>query len=601
MCRNCVKSKRKCEGYSQRVVFKHPTFDHRVPNGSLQTTFRPDAGTDPVLPYGHDHRGNGTESALSHQQYQPDVSRGLSYTSAVGQYEGDEQYGHSTLPALFRRSLQAEQTAYQVAPSHMASTPQHVMPEAYSSNRNLVEPIGFPSQPLYVSANGAAREQSSWLPTNGPLSGSQWLQTSLPPMDTVVEAPVPSLPSKTPAWTRAPIADPWATRLSQSSYISHFDPSPSTESTSLHMSAYLYTKPPPIPIMQQQYEHPPELFRHVRYGPSIDTTDTLLKQAAIERQDDDYYDVDEEVDFDTIESDALDHEHEKGLQRVLRVNNISISDFHTRRYDTFMYAGMLDHYRAEEAASPLKNPATARVFAHFIAVTAPSLSVFERHPRSTSVLFTEGQVPESQRGLWTYTMPTKALRHQGLLHSMLALASLHIARLQNASDTPSRQHYAWACKRINGLLGSKSKPKQRHATTTIATSMLLGFYEIFTADHRAWNTHLAGSKQLFRETDFVTLSRQFRAMRREAVPQSVMFDDSPRWTHDQSDLLSSTHDVDDTIVSKLVGQSVSYDSPPKLVMVQPLDLGHFEILRDLYWWYLKQDAVQSVVSGNPLL
>src|SRR6202035_2869499 len=40
-CGNCVKSKRQCEGYNQRVIFKDPLSTYRVPSSSTQinTTF----------------------------------------------------------------------------------------------------------------------------------------------------------------------------------------------------------------------------------------------------------------------------------------------------------------------------------------------------------------------------------------------------------------------------------------------------------------------------------------------------------------------------------------------------------------------------------
>jgi hypothetical protein len=69
-----------------------------------------------------------------------------------------------------------------------------------------------------------------------------------------------------------------------------------------------------------------------------------------------------------------------------------------------------------------------------------TLSIYERNPRNPASLF-EGPTPPSQQSLWTYILPLKALNHQGLLHAMLALASLHIARLQRASVTPSYKHY----------------------------------------------------------------------------------------------------------------------------------------------------------------
>ncbi|KAK1080447.1 hypothetical protein LTR48_007768, partial [Friedmanniomyces endolithicus] len=278
----------------------------------------------------------------------------------------------------------------------------------------------------------------------------------------------------------------------------------------------------------------------------------------------------------------------------------------TRRYDTFLCDGILDVYRVDEHANPLRNPATARVFAHFIAVTGPSLSIFERHPRNTSVLFSSGQVPFSQQGIWTYTMPLAALRNQGLLHAMLALASLHIARLTGASVTPSMQHYAWALKRIHHSVGYK---KKRLNVTTIAATMLLGFYEIMTADHMKWNMHLAGAKQLFVETDFVGMMQQFRQMRVDAAAKDRMGGRRPSVPHchvSAEDRLRQIPEVDERTISKLVGKEVRYGHHGHVVTHQycipkELDLGKFEVLKDLYWWYCKQDAYQSIISGNQLL
>jgi len=325
-------------------------------------------------------------------------------------------------------------------------------------------------------------------------------------------------------------------------------------------------------------------------------------------QDDDYYDMnpDEDVDIDASDLNATEEDRQGILSGILRRNHISIQELQVRRYDTFLYHGMLDHYRVEEVASPLRNPATARVFAHFISVTGPSLSIFERHPRNTSVLFTEGHVPLSQRGLWTYTMPMAALRHQGLLHAMLALASLHISRLTGASPTPSMQHYAWALKRVHHCVGH---PKKRLELTTIAASMLLGFFEIMTADHVKWNTHLMGSKQLFIETDFVAMTQQFRRLKMERARQWQYQQRRPSTSsleQAQDDILDQIPDVDERVVSNFVGRVVRYGDHGQVgtaptTIPQELDLSRFEMLRDLYWWYCKQDTFQSIISGNPLL
>ena len=362
------------------------------------------------------------------------------------------------------------------------------------------------------------------------------------------------------------------------------------------------------PLMQPlKQETSPELHEHETYVQPATSPTNFLSQAAVEIQDDDYYDVDsdEEMDVGTLAVTTLTQGRQSKLHRILNKNKINIEALQSRRNDAFVYDGILDHYRVEDAANPLRNPATVRVFAHFIYVTGPGLSVFERHGRNTSVLFSQGQVPFSKQGLWTYAMPVAALRHQGLLHAMLALSSLHISRLQRASDTPSRQHYIWACKRINRLL---TDPTKRYKITTIATSMLLGFYEVMTADHRQWNMHLSGSKQLFAETDFASLTRQFRQMKsaraarwhlgREDVFTSPNLDP-------QDDILDQIDDVDERVISRLVGRAVRYDDhgwiTPQSGLPPQLNLSNFGLLKDLYWWYIKQDAFQSIISGNPPL
>jgi hypothetical protein len=333
----------------------------------------------------------------------------------------------------------------------------------------------------------------------------------------------------------------------------------------------------------------------------------LITAAAVETVDDDYYDVasDEEIDFHPAAVPQNEAQRQQILTRLLAMNQIRVQDLQVRRYDTFLYEGILDHYRIDEVANPLRNPATARVFAHFISATGPSLSIFERHPRNTSVLFMQGAVPLSQQGLWTYTMPMAALRHQGLLHAMLALASLHIARLQGASITPSMQHYAWSLKRIHKAVGN---PKSRLKLTTIAASMLLGFYEIMTADHTKWNMHLTGSRQLFVETDFAGMTREVCRMKRAKAARqrerTNFFNAEEQSSTD--DLLDQIPDIDERIVSQLVGRQVKYYDygriePQHSVLPPEVDLNKFEILKDLYFWYLRQDAYQSIISGNPLL
>ncbi|RMZ30729.1 hypothetical protein D0859_05175 [Hortaea werneckii] len=622
VCKNCIKSKRHCDGYNQRVVFKPPTFDYRpTPHGGAHITFQ--AGPVPgpaapheteLLPPGTDlgshlrsrpveHFAGGfhaTSLPYFEQNHHPQVPFHPSQTSFATNggprpaFPGHPGYGshnagqHEWSPFLVQQHASNLHNGPGIPQEHPTST--FALPQRHNLNQQhtLQQQPAIPELPRANSRqdnsqNSFADSCNSYIsPSNtnaAPHSFAARQDEQMPPWSSRGYVPRPELVRPIDSQEIFPAAPyQW----------------PQSQTTA-------------VPAPQAPQHSSPEYHDYQSNIPISDEPTHILSQAAVETLDDDYYDVqsDEEMGPDTA---ALmrpgDNEHQ-ALSGILNSNHINIPELQMRRYDTFIYAGMLDHYRVEEHANPLRNPATARVFAHFIAVTGPSLSIFERHPRNTSVLFTEGHVPTSQQGLWTYTMPMAALRNQGLLHAMLALASLHIARLTGASVTPSMQHYAWALKRIHKCVGH---PKMRLKMTTIAASMLLGFYEVMTADHMKWNAHLAGSKQLITETDFVTMTQQFRRMKLERASRVSLGGrtSSMPSLNPQDDILDQIPDVDERVVSQMVGREVRYGdhgqimSPTERIPPQ-LDLTKFEILKDLYWWYCKQDAYQSIISGNSLL
>jgi hypothetical protein len=75
-------------------------------------------------------------------------------------------------------------------------------------------------------------------------------------------------------------------------------------------------------------------------------------------------------------SDAKPIEDENALLASKEFNTIrrlhleNYNELGIRRYDAFLYDGLLSHYRPEYAASPLRNPKTARIFAHYIHVVS---------------------------------------------------------------------------------------------------------------------------------------------------------------------------------------------------------------------------------------
>lgn len=280
---------------------------------------------------------------------------------------------------------------------------------------------------------------------------------------------------------------------------------------------------------------------------------------------------------------------------------------------------VLANYEPPYTVNPLMDPRTARVFCHFITATAPTLAVCERHPSNPPIIFSGIPVPKSQRALWTYILPMKALKHQSLLHAMLALASLHISKLQGTSPMPSLKHYHYALKRISKSLRN---PRTKRDVATLAATLLLGYYEVTTAEHNKWNSHLSGARQLIMDIDFAGMQRRIEVYRNREearLNQHLMHNGSGSgygiiYAPGISDDIPSKYErqLDEDLISTLMGRHLRYNqygqiengdelSSPSDRPPTSLEIENFEIQSDLFWWYAKQDMYQSIVSGNRLL
>ena len=337
--------------------------------------------------------------------------------------------------------------------------------------------------------------------------------------------------------------------------------------------------------------------------------------STVEDREDDYWDVDSDEENLATHGMVTASSSDLGLMLALSANQ---NDRGIRSLHSFLNEpNVLSTYHPVYSASPLMDPQTARVFCHFVTATAPTLSLCERHPANPSIMFSGAPVPRSQRSLWTYTLPMLALSHQGLLHAMLALASLHIAKLQQTSPTPSLKHYHFALRRVAKAL---SQPAKRQDVSTLAATLLLGFYEVTTAEHNKWNSHLAGARQLVIDIDFVGMGQRLKAhkarMKKDRASQPY-YDGNGGYEHaynalpSQRDELADDDEVDENLVSTIMGWKTSYnqygrvlESEPGSAYQKPLtpkEIENFELQCDLFWWYCKQDMYQSMVSGNRLL
>ncbi|GMG28805.1 unnamed protein product [Aspergillus oryzae] len=277
-------------------------------------------------------------------------------------------------------------------------------------------------------------------------------------------------------------------------------------------------------------------------------------------EDDDYYDV--ETDEEPEEQASTQNFN----QLSLIMTSANRDERQLRSFTTYLNEpNILASYHPTLGSSPLNNPKTARVFLHFIHSTGPSLSIFERHPIDPSTMF-GAPVPAAQQGLWTYTLPFKALEHPALLQAILALSSLHISFLQEAPATVSMKHYHYALKRIGAAVGLPTRRKQ---VGTLAAAQLLGYYEVMAADPSKWNNHIAGAAQLVREIDYAGITRDLRAHRRRICAQRyevggfgfpLVGSHSFNNTFSEDDpFAEKENSIDENIIGTIVGRAVNYD------------------------------------------
>ncbi|KAF2656874.1 hypothetical protein K491DRAFT_714930 [Lophiostoma macrostomum CBS 122681] len=666
-CANCIKSKRQCEGYNQRVVFKPPMGDWPNHPGVVSTlqyhnsmlpgtrpsyrnsqpsTQPPDPSLSSIQPrpqteFDFSNVETGPVPGLEHlntraypqdpnyQQPLPSPHHQIPLHSPHHPLQipvSTTSYFHphtSPAQATFPDSYAQNGTVVYEAQQRYAQAPQYQqIPTAYDSHVDQKPPV-----PQAPSHHGLYHPQ----PQSGVVSQehNRYLLQSYTPQR-IEEYPQqpehrPDLRSYGSSSQGSLQHDP--VDINQGQYASivtstHPDSAHSNSQIPQHyvttdvkypLSQHAPNLEPPAATAESSQ---PQLLLSGFAGPDHVSPTQILDEAAVEYEDDDYYDVqsDEEMLDEVGEFDDDEMATKRNFSLIQRIHRETTGDLDTRGYDSFIYDGILSQYRTEHVANPLKNPKTARVFAHFIYVTGPSLSIYERNPRNPSSLF-GGPSSPSHQSLWTSILPLKALNNQALLHAMLALASLHIAKLQKASVTPSYKHYAYALKRLGRYLGN---PKKRLQIPTLATALLLAYYEVMTAEHVKWSTHLVGAAQLLAELDFRTLTQDARRQKAAQAAQDRQFPyQNPDMLIDQKEFEQRLHEAtvmpDERLVGTIVGKKLSYDDfgrvleegnrqhQPRQGHHEKMDLRTYETFQDLYWFYCRQDAFQSIISGNPLI
>lgn len=204
---------------------------------------------------------------------------------------------------------------------------------------------------------------------------------------------------------------------------------------------------------------------------------------------------------------------------------------------------------------------------------------------------------------------------------MLALSSLHIAKLQpNAPIEPAIKHYKIALREAGKLISPHSR--RRCQPEMLAASLLMGIYELWCAEQQKWSNHLLRTKDILKEINFKEIVSFIKVSNKKQGMHQQQGHSSNRMTDPVSTFyyLPQSHDagslpdseVDENIISIITGRPSMYDqykpisghivassSQEDEYTLQNVEI--YETQRDLFWWYCKQDAYQSVMSGNKLL
>ncbi|KAI0909325.1 hypothetical protein F4823DRAFT_443433 [Ustulina deusta] len=283
---------------------------------------------------------------------------------------------------------------------------------------------------------------------------------------------------------------------------------------------------------------------------------------------------------------------------------------HTRTFSTIGAETVLATYDPSPVNSPLTDKHIAAVFWHFINVTGPSMSIYERHPLDPSNIF-QGRIPTSKQHGWTYAFPVMSFSHPALLQAMLALGSLQIAKLQKVPPTASLKHYHLALRRI---AKNVTRPARRTQTANLAATLILAFYEVWNSDHDKWCSHLLGARWIIKEIPLSEMTRAIMAIKmkkRQAEMEQARFGtfgDYPS-TEDSGFLYKDWDLMDVSLLSTIMGHEVSCDDlgmlpeelsshpRPKYIYTNK-DLERYEQLSDLFWWYCKMDVYQSILGGT---
>ncbi|KAG5950680.1 hypothetical protein E4U53_004599 [Claviceps sorghi] len=252
-----------------------------------------------------------------------------------------------------------------------------------------------------------------------------------------------------------------------------------------------------------------------------------------------------------------------------------------RTFSAFAHNYALSEYMDYAHTSELRRHDMQTIFMHFVNVTGPTMSLYERDPSSLA----------------------SGARFDGdaaLDNNLWSLASLQIATLQSTPATAALRHYHCSIRRN---ARNVSTPVRNTKPTTVATTLMLAYFEVWSSDHTKWCNHLLGGRLLFRQIPLRQMSRICLPVKRMRHFPSPLSD--PKTIGPKRD----PTDLDYGLLSSITGRRVSADDyglrdgqllEEECLWTTDKDIENYDILRDLFWWYAKMDVYQSMLGGTKL-
>ncbi|KIW91898.1 uncharacterized protein Z519_07868 [Cladophialophora bantiana CBS 173.52] len=574
VCKNCIKSKRECAGYSQPVVYKEHNQGQTV------------AAHEP-------------RDRLSFQDQDVTVALGQRWQPEQDYLGLHHDFGQTNPSPYNQLPFGASYHAMPFAPALLSShtdapltdteygwqSAQHPSNQSYYG---LAETSGG-DVPGFISSDNQAGSSAAFFPLDPRLTDQSATFTLHPPL-AQIQTPQSAFPAHNHILaSQQPALVQFHQRSAPLSYQYGVSPLPIEEHVARQYSAH-------------SSMHQPAFISSSSRG--LSTIHRPTDQPAV----DDYEDPDDPFDVEMEDSNLSYQEAANNLTEILsrggQLDPQAAKLYIPRRTEYRTVAT----FRPAATQSPLRDERNEHIFCHFVEITSNTISIFERHHFSP--------IAAPARTLWNFAIPALALSHAALAHAILALGALHLAKLNDSSENLAIKHFTCAVRRVGKLLGL---PKRRHEIATLATVLVLGYYEVVSGDHSRWNLHLSGAMRLLQEHDYAGLTRTARRMRNGAKARVTQWTARFALTEENYARVAGIPlallddidwEVDQALISRLTGLRVDYDHQfqPSFSLRSAMpelsekDVEDFKAKMDLRWWYCKQDVFQSMVSGDrPLM